>query len=382
MVQREEWAEAAAAFRAVLEHRPPEVPEVPEARFWAGFCLVKLGDYEPAAAMLRPFEEELSSDRWADDALVQLGRADVALGRPAQALANWKRHLERYPESVWRTEVTLGIIDVLFYHASDVAECHGYCERLVGEVADRGATGEARYLGAYCLNALRRFADAEAWADRLFDPESPLEEAWRRLLELQRDLLRGRIESALAAVDSLASDYPDLDPASRRDLLSRASQVLRFNGRADRARELLLDELRRGTGLSADEVASLLAELAQLFDPEHRASYLGALGALADEPAAPVVARVTAREWLVQGYREDGRSAEAADLLRGRLAGEPTEFGRVRGGLQLAEVLADDLGDRGGAASVLEELQPGLRRRDLARRVQEAIEGYRDGSAP
>ena len=143
---------------------------------------MKLGENEEAVEILNPFTDALAGDKWADDALLQIGKAFRGLGKESDALATWKRHLQRYPQSVWRTEVTLGMIDLLFYHATDLTACLSYCRQLTQEVQDRDSTTEARYLGAYCLNALRKFDDSVAWADRLFDPESPLEEAWRRLL--------------------------------------------------------------------------------------------------------------------------------------------------------------------------------------------------------
>ena len=168
---REEWDAAADKFRAFLDARP-NAPQAPEARFWAGFCLVKLGESDEAVAILNPFTDALAGDRWADDALLQIGKALRALGKESDALATWKRHLQKYPQSVWRTEVTLAVIDLLFYDATDLTTCLSYCRQLTQEVQDRDSTIEARYLGAYCLNALRKYDDSEAWADRLFDPES------------------------------------------------------------------------------------------------------------------------------------------------------------------------------------------------------------------
>jgi tetratricopeptide (TPR) repeat protein len=54
---REDWDEAAAKFRAFLDGHP-NAPEAPEARFWAGFCLVKLGEHEEAVEVLNPFTDD------------------------------------------------------------------------------------------------------------------------------------------------------------------------------------------------------------------------------------------------------------------------------------------------------------------------------------
>jgi tetratricopeptide (TPR) repeat protein len=152
---REEWDEAAEKFRAFLAANP-DAPQAAEARFWAGFCLVKLGEDEEAVEILNPFTDALAGDKWADDALLQIGKAFEGLEREGEALASWKRHLEKYPQSVWRTEVTLAMIDLLFYHATDLPACLSYCRQLTQEVPDRDSTTEARYLGAYCLLRRRR----------------------------------------------------------------------------------------------------------------------------------------------------------------------------------------------------------------------------------
>ncbi len=149
---REDWEEAALKFRAFLDAHP-DAPQAAEARFWAGFCLVKLGENEQAVAMLNPFTDALAGDKWADDALLQIGKAFQALGKDDDALASWRRHLEKYPHSVWRTEVTLAIIDLLFDHANDLTACLSYCRQLTQEVQDKDGTTEARYLGAYRLSA-------------------------------------------------------------------------------------------------------------------------------------------------------------------------------------------------------------------------------------
>ena len=375
LTDRESWEEAAAKFRAFLD-KSPDSPLASEARFWTGYCLEKLEDYDRCVDVLKPFMTTLAADTWADDALLKLGAAYRGLDRDQEALAVWKRQIEKYPDSVWRTEVYLNIIDVLFHDANDLVECLAYCERVTKEVHDRESTGEARYLGAYCLNALRRFDESKAWADRFFDPESPLEEAWRRLLAAQRDLLGGRPEAALASVDALDDDFPDLDHDARQDLLVRTCYVLRFNGRADRARGLLLEELRNSAGRPEDEIDSLVDELSDLFGEDRRPDYFDALKKLGDAPETPLVVRVVARERRAQALREvDAALAESS--LRDAVRGEPTEYGRVRAAKQLSEILAHDRDDRPAAARVLEDLLPRLKRRDLIHQVRTAADELR-----
>ncbi|MFI5455400.1 MAG: tol-pal system YbgF family protein [Isosphaerales bacterium] len=373
---REDWDEAAAKFRAFLDSHPG-APQAPEARFWAGFCLVKLGESEQAVEILNPFTDALAEDKWADDALLQIGKALRALGKESDALATWKRHLQRYPQSVWRTEVTLAVIDLLFYRAKDLTACLSYCSQLTQEVQDRDSTTEARYLGAYCLNALRKFDDSMAWADRLFDPESPLEEAWRRLLGAQRDLLRGQVASARGAMDSLATDFPDLDDEGRQDLLLKTTYVLRKNGRADRARELLQAELLRSSGRPEDQVESLLDELEAAFGDDHHADLLTVLNHLSRDLKAPVVVRVSARDRHAQALTDDEHPKKAEAMLREALAAETGEFPRCRAAMKLAEILADDLEKPDDAVKLLDQLRTNLKRRDLINELHEASARYR-----
>jgi outer membrane protein assembly factor BamD (BamD/ComL family) len=373
---REEWNEAAEKFQAFVDAHP-SAPQAPEARFWTGFCQVKLGENEKAVVTMKPFTDALADDKWADDALLQIGKAYHALGNEDDALKVWKRHLEKYPQSVWRTEVSLAVIDVLFFHASDLAACLSYCERLTEEVQDRDSTTEARYLGAYCLNALRKFDASEAWADRLFNPDSPLEEAWRRLLGAQRDLLRGRVESALTGIDALATDFPDLDHDSRQDLLLRTSYVLRFNGRADRARELLQAELLASSARSQEDVDAILDELEGAFGEDRESDYLATLSRLTSTPKAPIVVRVSARDRQAATFKEAKHTEKAEALLREAMLSETAEFARFRAALKLAEIVAEEPARREDAIKVLEQLGKKLKRRDLKHQLGDAAERYR-----
>ncbi len=374
-IDREDWDEAADKFRAFLDGHP-NAPQAPEARFWAGFCLVKLDENEEAVEMLQPFTDALAGDKWADDALLQIGKAYRSLGKESDALASWKRHLEKYPQSVWRAEVMLSMIDMLF-HAADLTGCLAYCRQLTEEVHNRDSTTEARYVGAYCLNALRKFEESEAWTDRLFDPESPMEEAWRRLLGAQRDLLRGQIDSALNTMNSIANDFPDLDLEERQDLLLKTSYLLRVNGRADRACELIQAEILLSSGRPEDDVDSLLDELESSFGGGRRADFLTALGRLSVDPKAPVVVRVAARDHHAQALTDDEHPEKAEAMLRESLAVETAEFPRCRAALKLSDILAGNLDRRADAIKLLDQIRANLKRRDLGNELHEAADRYR-----
>jgi TolA-binding protein len=372
---KEDWAEAGAKFREAME-KGPAGPLAAEARFWAGYCLVKDGENESAVDLLAPFEADLADDTWADDALLQLGQARLARGDQGGARAAWERQVEKYPDSVWRLEVMLKLVDLHFYQTNDFNACLASSERVVAAFPNREGTAEARYAGAYSLNVLSRFAESERWAETNLDPENPLEEAWRRVLGAQRDFLKGRELDALAAIGSLDADFPDLDQEARLDLRLRTTHMLRCNGRADRARQLLVDELKRSDGRPEAEVESLLDELAEILN-DPRGDFLEVLAQPWVLAAGPLVVRVVARERRAHLLIEANAVDPAVALLRQAIEKDLVEYARVRAALTLAEILAEHRDDRAGALKALEDLLPAIGRRDLAHQVRNAIEKYR-----
>ena len=193
----------------------------------------------------------------------------------------------------------------------------------------------------------------------------------------QRELLRGQADSALATIDTLANDFPDLDQEGRQDLLEKTAYILRINGRADRARELLQAELLRSAGRAEDQVESLVDALEETFDEDHHAEFVIALGRLADDRKAPIVVRVVARNRHAQALTDDEHPEDAEVMLRAALAAETAEFPRCRAALKLAEILADDLEKRDEAVKVLDQLVTSIKRRDLVKELREAAEAYR-----
>src|SRR5262245_21918510 len=107
IMAQENWKAASSAFLKYLRKQPSS-PQVSEATFWAGYCLVKEGDFEQAIQALRPFESKgsggLSGDKWADDALLQLGHAYRGANERDLALESWKRLIDDYSDSVWKPE--------------------------------------------------------------------------------------------------------------------------------------------------------------------------------------------------------------------------------------------------------------------------------------
>ena len=375
----EDWKAAANAFLKFLR-KQPGAPEAAEATFWTGYSLVKAGDFEQAIQMLRPFESGgaggLEDDKWADDALLQLGHAYQGTGEADEALECWKRLVEKYPTSVWRNETLLNIVSLL-YSSGNFADCFPYCERVMKEITDPNATWETRYTGAYCLNALRQFDEAEQWIDRWFDPMNALDEAWRTVLGAQRQFLEATPNKGLQAIESLQRDFTDLEAGQWLDVLLRSSMILRQNDRAEVARSMLVAAVPRLAGQPDYQIHAVLDELAAVIGSDKPQECLDELARLTDLESTPPTARVLIRERRVDGLRNSERSREAAEWLQRALEQEQAEFPRFRAAMLLSEVLANDLNDREAAVKLLDELLPTLKRRDFSRGVRERLQEYR-----
>jgi tetratricopeptide (TPR) repeat protein len=371
----EEWRGAIAHFRRFLREHPDD-PRAAEARFWIGFSLVKSDEFDEAVRALEPFRTALAQDKWADDALLQLGHAYRGREENDLALASWKLLLEKHPDSVWRTEAAVQVVDLLFHDAKDYAACLPYCERVVRDAADFAGITEARYAGAYCLSALGRYDDADRWMDRWFSPDDAIEAAWRRVLAAQRDLRQGRTDQALRSIDALDADFPDLDRGDRNDLILRAAAMLACEKQAGRARDLLVAALKRSEGDSEEEIAGLLDQLEEAAGGDD--GFRDILERLAKEPSLPLMARMAVRGRRVEILRGDEHSDQAESLLRRALADETSEYARFRAATLLAEVLNEDRDDRDGARKVLTDVLPGLHRPDLLHQVRETLKDLED----
>jgi tetratricopeptide (TPR) repeat protein len=377
-LDEEAWEEAEGRYARLFETYPDH-EAAPEARFWAGFCEMKLGKSDEAIERLKPFTESLADNTWADDALLHLGRAYREKGDTEAARGTWERQLEHYPDSPWRSEVLRETVDLLFHDAGDIVACLDACRHAVDEIEDLQANAEARYRGAYCLNALRRFDESAAWANERLRDDSPLEEGWHLVLEIQRGLLEGQAEDAAPRAASLLDRFPDLAPPERADLTTRLVDALRYNGRSDQARTLLLNAITQAPGLVTDDLQPLFDQLENLLGEARRPDYLAELGQIAASPTTPLLVRIVARDRHARAMREAGHSEEAEAALRAPLeADATTELERVHAALSLTELLVDDRADRAAAIALLTDVIPRLERRDLKHRAQTRLDELND----
>jgi tetratricopeptide (TPR) repeat protein len=368
---REKWPEAISCFREFVAGHPDD-PRASEARYWIGYCLVKSDEYDDAVQELTPFEADLKKDKWADDALLQLGHAYRGNDHHDQALAAWKRLLDQHVDSIWRSEAALQIIDVL-YSKKDYAACLPYCELLVKAVADFAAISQARYIGAYCLNALSRYDEADRWMRQWFSPDDALEAGWRRVLSAQRELRQGRVDNALGAINAVGLEFPDLDRDDRIDLTVRVATMLTRENQPARARDMLIAAINHSSVQSEENVEGLLEQLKEASSGD--VSFLSMLERLASDANVPFLARIVVRERRVDALCEDERADDAEALLRRALAEDKEEYARFRAAIRLAELLDDEQEDKTEAVRVLKDILSSLKRSDLAHRAREAIEG-------
>ena len=191
--------------------------------------------------------------------------------------------------------------------------------------------------------------------------------------------MRGDAEPASAIVEAIDTEFPDLDQNDRLDFLVKTAYILRHNARADRARELLGNELSNAKGLSEDQLGRLFEDLQDAHGDEHPNDYIAALGRIATDLKTPVVVRVSARDRQADALREKLPQLAAA-MLRDALRTETAEFPRCRAALKLAEILAGEMEKPGEAVALIDEILENLKRRDLVQELREAVTGYREQS--
>jgi hypothetical protein len=242
------------------------------------------------------------------------------------------------------------------------------------EIRDPDVVWEVRYLGAYCLNALGRRDDANSWIEQWFDPTEPTQEAERRILVAQQELISGRTTAAATLAASMLEDFPDVDQRAWIDLAIYASFMLRHHGQSGEARKLATAVLRRlPEHTEADAIGQLLSELTESTPGDSPANRAESLTGLAADREIVTTVRVAVLQHAVGTLREANQSERAAGALRGVLGGETTESARLTVALLLAEVLSDDLNDHAAARAAVREVLPTLHRRDLVNRARQYL---------
>jgi hypothetical protein len=207
--------------------------------------------------------------------------------------------------------------------------------------------------------------------DRWFRPDDATETGWRRVLKSQRELRQGHANDAFTTIESLSTDFADLDQGSQFDLTYRTAMMLTRENQPIRARDLLLAALKQSTGYSEDNVSTLLDQLEETAKDDE--SFAALVERLAADESLPLMARIIVRNRWVQILRDDERSDQAETLLRSVLTKDKNEYARFCAVTLLAEVLNEDKEDRDGAIESLKSTSQSLRRNDLGHRIREII---------
>ncbi|MDE2506235.1 MAG: hypothetical protein KGM43_03385 [Planctomycetota bacterium] len=371
---------AAATLRAFLNEHPAD-PHAPEARFWLGFCQVRLGENESALETLRPFESLLGGDAFATRALVELGTAYHETLQNDLAMTAWKRVLDdnrSRGDEIRRAAA--GSIRVLEGTNSDPSRCRELCERVLElgrpteDELEAPTDLDFKFIGGSCLNLLKQTEACDAWILRWFVALDPLDEAKRRILDAQRMILNAREEDGLKGLDAIDNDFADLDLEQRVELTLLTVQMLRKSNRVDLAGRRITAALENPLMLANEAaVERLFDELAAVNAGELRPVLITTLSTMASDAGRPLTARLTALDRLATLELVDERAEAAAAVLRDALGRETAELARFRIGTRLAEILDDDLENPAEARKVLDDLKTKLRRRDLLDQVEDQI---------
>lgn len=263
-----------------------------------------------------------ADSRYADDALLLLGKSLARLGRHDDAAAAFRRYLDRFPERDGVTDARLGM---------------ARSERL------RGDHQAARFALAPLLQSEEGSSDLpaeilyeRAMVDLATGDHAPAVDGFREILERHPEFARQhRVALAFAEAELAAEEYDAAleayaayrenaeDVAARREVALRVARALAL---ADRRTEALstYDEIL------SDRLADTLA--ARLH--EERGEILAAEGRMAEAEAAygrvaelAPGTEVAARATLLRGrivWREGGRRQEALEILLDAFLHAPT----------------------------------------------------------
>jgi tol-pal system protein YbgF len=93
-----DFASAEPGFRDYIDHFG-ESPRAPEARYWLGKTLMERQDYADAAAADVAAIRQWPQTLWAPDAVLDLSRSLIALGKPTDACQTLAELQRRYPKA-------------------------------------------------------------------------------------------------------------------------------------------------------------------------------------------------------------------------------------------------------------------------------------------
>lgn len=249
--------------------------------------------------------------RYADDALLLLGKSLDRLGRHEDAVAAFRRYLERFPEGGGVTEARLAM---------------ARSERLRGEPqAARLALGPLLEAGGERLSAEVLYE--RSMLDLATGDHASAVEGFREILERHPEFARQhRVPLAFAEAELAAEDYDAAleayaayresarDLAAQREVALRVARALALAGRPDDALATY-DEILSAP-LPDTLAARLHEERGRILAAEGRAEEAEVAYRRVSElaPGTPVAAQATLQRGRM-AWREGGRRQEALEIL-------------------------------------------------------------------
>ena len=162
----EAYSDARDQFDALTASRP-ESNYADQALYYGGRCEYKLGAFDAAVSRLSAYVDQYIDGGLYDDATYYLGRSLAALGRTAEALAEFVRILETqgsvYRDSAlyWAGRVEYDISRAAVpVSADDSAASRAYFESLFAEYPGTAYEDNARYYYAMCSYVLADWPSA------------------------------------------------------------------------------------------------------------------------------------------------------------------------------------------------------------------------------
>lgn len=205
---QKQYAQAAAAYAAAAASASDDAGY---ALFQEAFCEGLQGHHEKKASLLSELLGKWPGSDYADDALYETGRAYVALQRPGDAVASFRKVAEDFPLSTYRSKA-LNQAGLTCYNMNDTERAMAFYRKVVEEYPN---TPEARS----ALRGIQTLYVDRNDADAYFTYVASLENQHMTVTVSEQDSLTytvaekqfmvGRTEAASKSLQQYLERYPE-----------------------------------------------------------------------------------------------------------------------------------------------------------------------------
>lgn len=258
--QRGEWKQAESLLSDYLSFGPG-TPSADDAALKLGLCMQRQGRHQEALKQYDRLLEDFPDSQHRIQATFERGQALLALEKPDEAAEAFKTVIEQ-DRSGRFAPYARSHLGGLSLASKDFAAAAEQFDRAAAAAGDDAARGEAVFQKGQALLAAQRYADAAAAFGSLVDeqpshPRAPLAAAQRAiaLARVKRDA------AALREIDSALSRAADVEPATRDALSYERGCCLRETGDTDGAAAAFRELAGRGQGPLAPYATLDLAAL-------------------------------------------------------------------------------------------------------------------------